>query len=113
MLKLGRAQGVVMAAALSRQIPIVEYSPKTVKQSVTSQRKCFKEQVASMLDHLLKMKLEPEMFDATDALGLQYVIIFMAIILWQLIRVRKKAGQLLSMKTPIELNKVALPQAKV
>ncbi|WP_044171343.1 crossover junction endodeoxyribonuclease RuvC [Flectobacillus major] len=70
MLKLGRAQGVVMAAALSRQIPIVEYSPKTVKQSVTGNGNASKEQVASMLDHLLKMKLEPTMFDATDALGI-------------------------------------------
>lgn len=70
MLKLGRAQGIVMAAALSRQIPIVEYAPKTVKQSVTGNGNASKEQVASMLDHLLKMKLEPEMFDATDALGI-------------------------------------------
>jgi hypothetical protein len=46
------------------------------------------------------------MFDATDALVLQYVIISMAIILWLLTRVRKKAGLLLSMKIPIELNKV-------
>jgi crossover junction endodeoxyribonuclease RuvC len=58
MLKLGRAQGVVMVGALSRQIPIVEYSPKTVKQSVTGNGNASKEQVASMLDHLLKMKLE-------------------------------------------------------
>ena len=70
MLKLGRAQGVVMAAALSRQIPIVEYSPKTVKQSVTGNGNASKEQVASMLDHLLKMKLDAAMFDATDALGI-------------------------------------------
>jgi crossover junction endodeoxyribonuclease RuvC len=70
MLKLGRAQGVVMAAALSRQIPIVEYSPKTVKQSVTGNGNASKEQVAAMLDQLLKMKLDTKLFDATDALGI-------------------------------------------
>jgi len=70
MLKLGRAQGVVMAAALSRDIPIVEYSPKTIKQSVTGNGNASKEQVASMLDTLLKMKLDAKMFDATDALGI-------------------------------------------
>ena len=70
MLKLGRAQGVVMAAALSREIPIVEYSPKTVKQSVTGNGNASKEQVAHMLDQLLKMKLDAKMFDATDALGI-------------------------------------------
>ena len=70
MLKLGRAQGVVMAAALSREIPIVEYSPKTVKLSVTGNGNASKEQVAHMLDQLLKMKLDAKMFDATDALGI-------------------------------------------
>ncbi|MCU0468258.1 MAG: crossover junction endodeoxyribonuclease RuvC [Arcicella sp.] len=70
MLKLGRAQGVVMAAALSHEIPIVEYSPKTVKQSVTGNGNASKEQVAHMLDQLLKMKLDAKMFDATDALGI-------------------------------------------
>jgi crossover junction endodeoxyribonuclease RuvC len=70
MLKLGRAQGVVMAAALSREIPIVEYSPKTVKQSVTGNGNASKEQVAHMLDQLLKMKLDAKLFDATDALGI-------------------------------------------
>ena len=70
MLKLGRAQGVVMAAALSREIPIVEYSPKTIKQSVTGNGNASKEQVAAMLDQLLKMKLDAKMFDATDALGI-------------------------------------------
>lgn len=69
MLKLGRAQGVAMAAALAREIPIVEYSPKTVKQSVTGNGNAAKEQVAYMLESLLKVKLEPEFFDATDALG--------------------------------------------
>jgi crossover junction endodeoxyribonuclease RuvC len=70
MLKLGRAQGVVMAAALAHEIPIVEYSPKTIKQSVTGNGNASKEQVASMLDMLLKMKLDAKLFDATDALGI-------------------------------------------
>ncbi len=69
MLKLGRAQGVAMAAALAKEIPIVEYSPKTVKMSVTGNGNAAKEQVAYMLESLLKTKLEPEFFDATDALG--------------------------------------------
>ncbi len=69
MLKLGRAQGVAMAAALSREVPIVEYMPKTIKQSVTGNGNASKEQVAYMLEKLLNQKLESEFFDATDALG--------------------------------------------
>ena len=69
MLKLGRAQGVVMAAALSREIPIVEYSPKTVKQSVTGNGNASKEQVAAMLENLLNFKHDDKYLDATDALG--------------------------------------------
>ncbi len=69
MLKLGRAQGVAMAAALSRQIPITEYAPKKVKQSVTSNGNASKEQVANMLMTLLKIKELPKLLDATDALA--------------------------------------------
>jgi len=69
MLKLGRAQGVTMAAAISRGIPIVEYAPKKIKQSVTGNGNASKEQVARMLQHLLKFKETPEFLDATDALG--------------------------------------------
>lgn len=69
MLKLGRAQGVAMAAALSREIPITEYAPKKVKQSVTGNGNASKEQVASMLQTLLKFKDAPKMLDATDALA--------------------------------------------
>jgi crossover junction endodeoxyribonuclease RuvC len=69
MLKLGRAQGVAMAAALSREIPIVEYAPKKVKQSVTGNGNASKEQVAGMLQTLLKFGELPELLDATDALG--------------------------------------------
>ena len=69
MLKLGRAQGVAMAAALSREIPIVEYAPKKVKQSVTGNGNASKEQVAKMLMTLLKIKELPKLLDATDALA--------------------------------------------
>jgi len=70
MLKLGRAQGVAMAAALSRNIPIVEYSPKSVKKSVTGSGSASKEQVAYMLQSILKQELKPEFFDATDAVAI-------------------------------------------
>lgn len=69
MLKLGRAQGVAMAAALAREIPIVEYSPKKVKQSVTGNGNASKEQVAEMLKTLLKIEELPKLLDATDALA--------------------------------------------
>ncbi|MFD2245259.1 crossover junction endodeoxyribonuclease RuvC [Pontibacter ruber] len=69
MLKLGRAQGVAIAAALSRDIPYVEYAPKKVKQSVTGNGNASKEQVASMLAQILKIQPDPKLFDATDALG--------------------------------------------
>lgn len=69
MLKLGRAQGVAMAAALAREIPITEYAPKKVKQSVTGNGNASKEQVASMIQTLLKIKEAPKLLDATDALG--------------------------------------------
>ena len=69
MLKLGRAQGVAMAAALYREIPITEYAPKKVKQSVTGNGNASKEQVAKMLMQLLNIKEEPKLLDATDALG--------------------------------------------
>lgn len=69
MLKLGRAQGVAMSAALYRQIPIVEYAPKKVKQSVTGNGNASKEQVAKMLIALFKIKEAPKLMDATDALA--------------------------------------------
>lgn len=69
MLKLGRAQGVAMAAALSRDIPITEYSPKKIKQSVTGNGNASKEQVAEMLKTLLNIKEIPKLLDATDALA--------------------------------------------
>ena len=69
MLKLGRAQGVAMAAALYREVPITEYAPKKVKQSVTGNGNASKEQVADMLIKQLKIKDAPKLLDATDALG--------------------------------------------
>lgn len=69
MLKLGRAQGVAMAAALSREIPIREYAPRKVKKSVTGNGNASKEQVSKMLMSLLKIKDSPRLLDATDALA--------------------------------------------
>src|ERR1035437_3046697 len=69
MLKLGRAQGVAIAGALSRNIPIQEYSPKKIKQSVTGNGNASKEQVAAMLAQLLTIKNMPDYLDATDALA--------------------------------------------
>ncbi len=71
MLKLGRAQGVAMAAALSRDIPIAEYAPLSIKQAVTGTGSASKERVAEMLRHLLNIPKEkmPHLLDATDALA--------------------------------------------
>ena len=69
MLKLGRAQGVAMAAALYREVPITEYAPKKIKQSVTGNGNASKEQVATMLKTLLKFQESPQFLDATDALA--------------------------------------------
>jgi crossover junction endodeoxyribonuclease RuvC len=69
MLKLGRAQGVAMAAGLYRSIPIFEYSPKKIKQSITGNGNASKEQVAAMLDRLVKIIEIPESNDATDGLA--------------------------------------------
>ncbi|MEX2594724.1 MAG: crossover junction endodeoxyribonuclease RuvC [Anditalea sp.] len=69
MLKLGRAQGVAMAAALARDVPITEYSPKKVKQSVTGNGNSSKEQVAEMLKNLLHLTETPKLLDASDALA--------------------------------------------
>ena len=71
MLKLGRAQGVAMAAALSRDVPIAEYEPRKVKMAITGNGAASKEQVQEMLVRILKIPREnllPEL-DATDALG--------------------------------------------
>jgi crossover junction endodeoxyribonuclease RuvC len=69
MLKLGRAQGICMAAALSKDIPVVEYAPRKIKQSITGNGSAGKEQVAAMLQRLLNFKETPEFLDATDGLA--------------------------------------------
>lgn len=69
MLKLGRAQGVAMVAALSMGISVAEYYPKKVKMSVTGNGNATKEQVAKMLQSLCEMDVMPKSLDATDALA--------------------------------------------
>jgi crossover junction endodeoxyribonuclease RuvC len=69
MLKLGRAQGVAMAAGLNFNVPIFEYSPKKIKQSVTGNGNASKEQVSAMVMQLLSIKEKQKYFDATDALA--------------------------------------------
>ena len=69
MLKLGRAQGVAMAAGLSRQVPITEYSPKKIKMAITGNGNASKEQVAKMLQTLLELKELPKNLDSTDGLA--------------------------------------------
>ena len=68
MLKLGRAQGVAMAAGLSRQIPVTEYSPKKIKMAITGNGNASKEQVAKMLQNLFSIKELPKNLDSTDGL---------------------------------------------
>tara|TARA_B110000211_G_scaffold92030_1_gene107246 strand:- start:1277 stop:1828 length:552 start_codon:yes stop_codon:yes gene_type:complete len=69
MLKLGRAQGVAMAAGLSRDIPVTEYSPKKIKMAITGNGNASKEQVAKMLQSLLGFKTLPKNLDSTDGLA--------------------------------------------
>lgn len=71
MLKLGRAQGVAIAAAISRQVPIHEYAPLKIKMAITGNGSASKEQVAEMLRRMLNISAEemPRFMDATDALG--------------------------------------------
>lgn len=69
MLKLGRAQGVAIAAAMRHGLEVTEYSPKKVKQSITGNGNSDKEQVMKMLQTLLSFKESPKHYDATDALA--------------------------------------------
>jgi len=69
MLKLGRAQGVAMAASLVKDLPIEEYSPRKIKQSITGNGNASKEQVAKMIQTLLKLKSIPNELDATDGIA--------------------------------------------
>lgn len=69
MLKLGRAQGVAIAAALTTGIPVTEYSPKKIKQSITGNGNADKEQVWRMLKQIINLVEKPSSYDATDALA--------------------------------------------
>ena len=69
MLKLGRAQGVAIAAAMQANLDITEYSPKKIKQSITGNGNAGKEQVMRMLQQILNFKEDPKYLDATDALA--------------------------------------------
>lgn len=72
MLKLGRAQGVAIAAALQRDIPIFEYAPKKIKMSVTGSGSASKEQIALLLSKFMVFNTTSEMLDETDAIAIAY-----------------------------------------
>ncbi len=72
MLKLGRAQGVAIAAGITMGLEVNEYSPKLIKKSVTGNGNASKEQVSAMLENILKVKIQSEYHDATDALATAY-----------------------------------------
>ena len=78
MLKLGRAQGVAIAAAMQAGLPVSEYSPKKVKQSVTGNGNADKDQVWRMLQQILSIKEKPSTYDATDALAVAMCHYFQA-----------------------------------
>lgn len=72
MLKLGRAQGVAIAAAISRDIPFSEYEPSVIKQHITGNGNASKQQVAAILQSILRFDQSPKYLDATDALAVAY-----------------------------------------
>ena len=69
MLKLGRAQGAAISAALYKSVPVFEYAPRKIKQSITGHGDASKEQIANFLQYILKVELKPETLDATDGLA--------------------------------------------
>lgn len=69
MLKLGRAQGVAMAAGLYRSVPIFEYSPRKIKMAITGNGSATKDQVAAFLKNILKIEQMPNLLDASDGLA--------------------------------------------
>ena len=69
MLKLGRAQGVAIAAAMQSGVPVTEYSPRKIKQSITGNGNADKLQVLKMLQRILRFEENPKYFDATDAIA--------------------------------------------
>ena len=72
MLKLGRAQGVAIAAAISRDLSVTEYEPSVIKQHITGNGNASKQQVATILQSILGFEDTPKYFDATDALAVAY-----------------------------------------
>lgn len=76
MLKLGRAQGVAIAACLNHNIPFEEYAPRKIKQSITSNGNASKEQVAAMLQSILHFEEMPKYLDATDGLAVAVCHVF-------------------------------------
>jgi len=72
MLKLGRAQGVAIAAAMSRELAVIEYAPKKIKLAVTGNGNASKEQVAALLQKQLKFEFDKQFYDATDGLAAAY-----------------------------------------
>jgi len=69
MLKLGRAQGAAISAALYRSVPVYEYAPRKIKQSITGYGNASKEQIANFLQKILKTELNADTLDATDGLA--------------------------------------------
>ncbi len=78
MLKLGRAQGVAMAAALCRDIPVFEYAPSRIKQCITGGGAAAKEQVAALVTRMLGIDSQPERLDATDGMAVALCHYFMS-----------------------------------
>ncbi len=78
MLKLGRAQGVAMAAALSRGLPVHEYAPSRIKQCITGQGAAAKEQVAALVCRMLSIDYAPRRLDATDGMAVALTHYFMS-----------------------------------
>jgi crossover junction endodeoxyribonuclease RuvC len=69
MLKLGRAQGAAISAALYQSVPVYEYAPRKIKQSITGHGNASKEQIANFLGYIFQTRLKPETLDATDGLA--------------------------------------------
>ena len=93
MLKLGRAQGVAIAAAINAGLPVTEYSPRKIKQSITGNGNADKEQVWKMLQHLLSLKVRPQHLDATDALAVAICHHFQCRMPSEVKAVKKTAGK--------------------
>lgn len=90
MLKLGRAQGVAMAAALMCEIPITEYAPRKVKQAVTGNGNASKEQVAYMVASILQLPDTPTQLDSSDALAVAICHIYHGLVLQQANKIGNK-----------------------